>query len=83
MIRTALYDAEISTYESGGGGLPPRPTWIVTHPSNDAILAYCDTEAEAIAFRQELNELHERMGRDQGTPEQEARRWADQELGDG
>jgi hypothetical protein len=30
-------------------------SWWVSHPTNDAILAYCDTEAEAIAFREGLH----------------------------
>jgi hypothetical protein len=35
--------------------------WLVQHPSNDAILAYCDTEKEANEVRKALADLAKRL----------------------
>lgn len=42
MIRCIITDAEKKKKEDG--------SWYIRHPSNDAILAYCDTEEEADDF---------------------------------
>lgn len=56
MIQIVVEDAEVSQC----GAYDPRTKttgWACVHPSNGAILAYCDTEAEAIAVREAINDL--------------------------
>lgn len=43
MIHIAIANARIEPSSDG-------TSWWVMHPSNDAILAYCDTRGEADAF---------------------------------
>lgn len=56
MIHMAITRARKDQYHSG---------WWVMHPSNDAILAYCDTEEEADQVIAALNRLQDQM-HDQG-----------------
>ncbi len=44
MIRNAITNARVKDSPNG-----PK-AWMVLHPANDAILAYCDTQAEAERF---------------------------------
>lgn len=39
----------------------PGETWLVLHPSNDAILAYCSTEDEAWVAAAVINHAMERL----------------------
>ena len=50
MIRLVIDHVDIRKADSG-------TQWYVLHPSNDAILAYCNTEEEAGMVRKALNEL--------------------------
>lgn len=52
MIQLAITDAKIRTYSPSGGSRV-----LVVHPQNDAILAYCDTEAEARMVREIINDM--------------------------
>lgn len=53
MIR-AVIDCARKRHDPEGG-------WRVLHPSNDAILAYCDSEAEADACISTINLMAEAM----------------------
>lgn len=35
--------------------------WILTHPSNGAILAYCDSREEASAIRELINDMRRKL----------------------
>lgn len=43
MIQNAISNPKVREASYGGD-------WVVVHPCNDAILAYCDTEQEARDF---------------------------------
>lgn len=49
MIKSLIEDAKI------GQGIPNG--WHVIHGGNGAVLAYCDTKAEAEAYREAVNDL--------------------------
>jgi hypothetical protein len=53
MIRMDIKDARI---EKGG------PFWMVLHPSNNSILAHCDTRKEAEYVRGEIQDLAKKLG---------------------
>lgn len=48
MLRPVIHDATVRKYLVG---------WAVLHPTNGAVLAYADTDAEARAYRDALNDL--------------------------
>jgi homospermidine synthase len=50
MINIVIDDARVSRS-------PTKQGWYVYHPCNDAILAYCDTEAEAKAVCEAINDM--------------------------
>jgi len=52
MIRLAIDHVHVREASPGSGG-----EWWVLHPSNDAILAYCDTKEEAELVSKGLREL--------------------------
>lgn len=52
MIKIVIEDADI-----GRSSTTTRVEFIVQHPSNGAILAYCDTKEEAVAVREGINDL--------------------------
>jgi hypothetical protein len=52
MIRLVIDHVDIRQSDSKAGG-----QWYVMHPSNDAILAYCDTKEEAELTRKGLADL--------------------------
>ena len=52
MIRLVIDHVDVRKADPATGG-----RWYVLHPSNDAILAYCDTEEEAGMVRKALNKL--------------------------
>ena len=49
MIRIAMTDANVRKSSRSG--------WLVEHPSNGAILAYCDTEEEAKRVQDAINDM--------------------------
>lgn len=51
MIKIVIEDAEVKELSS------THDRFIVRHPSNDAILAYCDTKEEAVAVCEGINDL--------------------------
>jgi hypothetical protein len=56
MIRPIIEDAEIKQR----GALDAKTGkigWAVIHPSNGAILVYTDTEAEARAYKEAINDI--------------------------
>lgn len=55
-ITNAIADAR-KKYMNGRGGLGTKDWWVI-HPSNDAVLAYCDTEEEADKFIEGLKSLN-------------------------
>lgn len=55
MIAPVINDALVS--RSGYRTADGKIGWAVVHPTNGAILAYCDTEAEARAYKEALNDL--------------------------
>jgi hypothetical protein len=52
MIRLVIDHVDVREASPGSGG-----EWWVLHPSNDAILAYCDTKEEAELVSKGLREL--------------------------
>jgi hypothetical protein len=49
MIRLIITDADVRKSSRDG--------WLVEHPSNGAILAYCETEDEAKRVRDAINDM--------------------------
>lgn len=49
MISPYIHDARVE--------LRGRKTWYVFHPSNDAVLARCDSREEAERYRDAINDL--------------------------
>lgn len=56
MIQVVIGDARVCESTSGN-----KACWHVRHPSNDSILAYCDSRDEANTVRDALNTLAEQM----------------------
>jgi len=38
-----------------------RSEWILKHPSNGAVLAYCDSREEAVAIREMINDMQRKL----------------------
>jgi hypothetical protein len=57
MICPVIHDARIEKYETTMQSGTVRVSWNVMHPSNGAVLAYCDTEDEAKDYRDAINDL--------------------------
>lgn len=55
MIRPVIHDAPVE--RCGVWDVKNKTGWAVIHPTNGAILAYCDTKEEAQAYRDALNDI--------------------------
>lgn len=53
MIHSVIEDADIGESKSPNAAGP----WMVKHPSNGAILAYCSTKEEASMYREAINDI--------------------------
>ena len=56
MLRSIIEDADVKQ-RGAIDAKTGKIGWAVIHPSNGAILAYADTEEEAVAYREAINDL--------------------------
>lgn len=63
MIVLVIEDPRIEKHETTMQSGTVRASWNVMHPSNGAVLAYCDTEEEAERTRDAINYLATKLKR--------------------